>query len=101
MNAMMTLPPFRLSAEPLSDEARQVQGFRWAAEEVGKRHRLGGQPDFIQQPDWPSCPSCAQQMTFYAQLDSIGDSITIADCGMIYVFICLDCYETRSIVQSG
>jgi len=98
---MKTVPPFRLIAEPLNDEAKQVQGFRWAADQVGKRHRLGGQPNFLQQPDWPSCPSCQERMTFYGQLDSIGDTTTIADCGMIYVFICLDCNETKSIIQSG
>ncbi len=98
---MKTIPPFRLISEPLNDEAKQVQGFRWATDDVGKRHRLGGAPDFLQQPDWPACPSCREQMTFYGQLDSIGDAIAIADCGMIYVFICLNCNETKSIIQSG
>ena len=27
-------------------------------------------------------------MTYYAQLDSINDEFCIADCGMIYVFVC-------------
>jgi len=39
-------------------------------------------------------------MTFYAQLDSISDEICIADCGMIYVFVCFGCYQSTSIVQS-
>ena len=41
------------------------------------------------------------KMTFYGQLDSINDDICIADCGMIYVFICFDCFKAISIVQSN
>jgi len=40
-------------------------------------------------------------MTFYGQLDSVGDQIALADVGMIYVFVCFNCFETRSILQSG
>jgi len=39
-------------------------------------------------------------MTFYGQLDSVGDAVCLADCGMIYVFVCFDCYETKSVLQS-
>jgi hypothetical protein len=98
---MKVLPPFRLNPEPLNQEAEQAQGFRWAPDGVGRRHRLGGEPDFLQQPEWPSCPSCRKQISFYRQLDSIGDTIAIADCGMIYTFISLECFESRLLVQSG
>jgi hypothetical protein len=37
----------------------------------------------------------------WAQLDSVGDQMTIADFGMVYVFVCFDCYETKSVLQSG
>lgn len=40
-------------------------------------------------------------MSFYAQLDSINDDIILADCGMIYVFVCFDCLETTALLQSG
>ena len=40
-------------------------------------------------------------MTFYAQLDSINDEYNLADVGLIYVFVCFDCFETRSVLQSG
>ena len=40
-------------------------------------------------------------MTFYGQLDSINDEICLADCGMIYVFVCFDCFETKSIFQTS
>jgi hypothetical protein len=95
-----SLPPFRLVAEPMTEEAREASGFRWAKPPVGHRHRLGGAPDFLQAPEWPDCPGCRAKMTFYAQLDSIGDGICLADCGMIYVFVCFDCYEAASIFQT-
>ncbi len=40
-------------------------------------------------------------MDFYGQLDSIGDKYCLADCGMIYVFVCFGCYETKSIFQTA
>jgi len=98
---MKNIPPFRLIPDPISDEARQLPKFKWAGEGVGSRHRLGGSPAFLQQPEWPNCPSCISPMTFYAQLDSINDEYCIADCGMIYVFACLDCNETAAILQSN
>jgi len=54
----------------------------------------------LQNEQWPSCPAGHGKMTFYGQLDSINDDICIADCGMIYVFICFDCSKAISIVQS-
>lgn len=97
---MRSIPPFRLSAEPLNDEARALTPFKWAGGDVGQRHRLGGTPDFIQADDVPAC-SCGKSMTFYAQLDSINDEFCLADCGMIYVFVCFDCFETKSLLQSA
>ena len=40
-------------------------------------------------------------MSFYGQLDSIGDEYDIADCGMLYVFLCFDCFEATAFVHSG
>lgn len=40
-------------------------------------------------------------MTLYGQLDSVGDEVTLADAGMIYVSVCFDCYATTSVLQSG
>jgi hypothetical protein len=97
---MKVIPPFKLVAEPLNDEAATLPPFKWAGEKIGKRHRLGGEPDFLQKPQIPIC-SCGKQMTFYAQLDSINDEFVLADCGMIYVFVCFDCFDTKSILQSS
>lgn len=97
---MRAIPPFRLPAEPLSEEAPALPPFKWAGRDIGRRHRLGGKPDFIQADDVPAC-SCGKSMTFHAQLDSINDEFCLADCGMIYVFVCFDCFETRSPLQTA
>lgn len=98
---MKRIPRFKLTPEPLDDEARTFDGFAWAPDEVGTRHRLGGDPDFLEAEDWPRCPECSERMTFYAQLDSISDTFCIADCGLVYVFICFDDFTTRAIIHSS
>ena len=95
----MTIPEIPLELKPKSAEAEKVIGFKWADPEIGKRSKLGGTPDWEQHPQVPSC-SCGKEMTFYGQLDSIGDEISLADCGMIYVFVCFDCFETKSVLQT-
>jgi hypothetical protein len=97
---MKKVPPFKLELRPLSRDAEDLPRFRWAADEVGTRHKLGGDPEFIQSEEWPLCPECGQKMSFYAQLDSLNDDFCFADCGMIYVFVCFECNETKSIIQS-
>jgi len=99
---MKSIPPFRLTPQPLNDEAKALPPFHWARKEIGTRHQLGGEPKFVQAvEEWPSCPSCHERMTFYAQLDSINDDFCIADCGMVYIFLCFGCFTTASFVQSG
>ena len=93
------IPEIRLALAPESDAARAAIGFEWAGPGIGTRSKLGGTPDWLQGSQVPSC-SCDQPMSFYGQLDSIGDSICLADCGMIYVFVCFDCFESRAVFQS-
>jgi hypothetical protein len=95
------IPEIPLSPEPQTPEAQEVIGFKWAAEGVGRRHKLGGVPDWLQAPDIPVCPECQVTMTFYGQLDSLGGSFCLADVGMIYVFVCFDCFTTKSVLQSA
>ena len=97
---MREIPPFKLVMKPLNEEAAALSPFKWAGGEIGNRHRIGGQPDLIQPADVPKC-SCHKEMTFYAQLDSINDEYVLADCGMIYVFVCFDCFETKCFLQSS
>jgi hypothetical protein len=89
-----------LTLAPASTEAKEIIGFKWAGGNIGSRNKLGGVPDWLQLEETPNC-SCGKNMTFYGQLDSIGDAICLGDCGMIYVFICLDCFDTRAIFQCG
>jgi hypothetical protein len=49
----------------------------------------------------PTCADCGERMTFYGQLDSIGDDVVLADVGLVYVFVCFNDFEARAIVQSG
>ena len=93
----MKIPKIPLIPKPESDEARNAIGYKWN-DEAGKRHQLGGDPEWIQEENWPTC-SCGKKMTFYGQLDSIGDAYDLADCGLIYVFVCFECFETKSILQ--
>lgn len=96
----MLIPEIKLVPIPETKKARQSIGFQWN-EEAGARHKLGGRPEFIQEDRWPECTNCRKRMTFYAQLDSIGDKYNLGDCGMIYVFVCFVCFETKSFLQSG
>jgi hypothetical protein len=93
------LPEFELVLNPKSEEARLLLGHKWAAPEIGHRHKIGGSPEWQQSEQWPEC--CGSRMTFYAQLDSIGDKLHLADCGLIYVFICFGCFNTKSVFQCG
>jgi hypothetical protein len=97
---MDIIPPFKLELIPLNDDARNLQKFEYADPIIGTRHKIGGEPDYLQEKENLNCPDCGKKMTFYAQLDSINDQFCIADCGMIYVFICFDCCETKAIIQS-
>lgn len=93
------IPEIKINLKPKSKEAEDIIGFKWAESIMGKRSKLGGAPDWIQKPEVPYC-ECGKEMTFYGQLDSIGDEVILGDCGMIYVFVCFDCCETKSILQS-
>jgi len=101
MSSQRHIPEIRLSPNPASDEARAAVGFKWAGERAGQRHKLGGAPDWLQGQAVPACPDCGEEMTFYGQLDSVGDSISLADVGMVYVFVCFDCFTSKSVLQSG
>ena len=98
---MKKIPSFKLVPEPQDEEASALPKFKWAPKEIGTRHQLGGEPQFLQRESWPNCSACRKSMTFYGQLDSINDDICIADCGMIYVFVCFGCFETTSIIHSN
>src|SRR5262245_58796316 len=100
MSAVLEIPEIPIELVPRTAEAKSAIGFKWAGEPIGRRSKLGGKPDWIQDAAVPRC-SCGELMTFYAQLDSIGHEFNLADCGMIYVFVYFGCFETRSVLQSS
>lgn len=92
-----SVPPIRLRPEPIDPDT--TIGFKYAGPEPGHRHRIGGEPSFRPDP-WPRC-SCDVEMTFYGQLDSLNDEITLADVGVLLVFVCFDCFEAAAMVGSS
>src|SRR6266850_5832946 len=97
---MVKIPEIPLKPTPTTDEASRAIGFEWAGGNIGSRHKLGGAPTWLQEPEVPRC-SCRKDTTFYGQLDSIGDAVCLADCGIVYVFVCFDCFTTASVLQSA
>jgi hypothetical protein len=93
------IPPFQLVAHPLTREAEKAAGFEWAAPGIGTRHRIGGEPDDPPTAQNPRC-RCGNSMTFYGQLDSIGDDFALADVGVVQVFVCFDCFEATAQIVS-
>ena len=77
---------------PETEEAKKAVGYTWN-ELAGTRHKLGGEPDGLNDQDYPICDSCKSQMTFYAQIDSIGEDYDLADCMVIHQFMCFGFFE--------
>ena len=84
-------------------------------EALGFRSKLGGDPDWDQDDATPECSGCGKPMHFIAQIDSIEHDVSknphrqdfyqqeymFGDAGMLYVFFCYGCMETRSVFQCG
>ena len=77
---------------------------------LGKRTKLGGEPDWIQSPEETMCQYCQKEMSFIAQIDSIDDPVDsgidyseseymFEDVGMLYIFYCFECGETATFCQ--
>jgi len=84
----------------MTPEAEEAAGFDWAAPEIGTRHRIGGEPEDPPIAQIPRC-GCNNPMTFYGQLDSIGDDFALADVGVVQVFVCFDCFEAAAQIVSA
>jgi hypothetical protein len=100
----MKIPEIKIILNPETDEAKNSIGFKWAGEDsegriVGSRHKIGREPDWLQSDETPVC-ECGKKMSFYGQFDSLGDDICLGDCGIVYVFVCFECFTTQSIIQS-
>lgn len=70
-----------------------------AIEKPGQRTQLGGHPTWIQADESPCCPACGREMSFVAQIDSLGGAYMFGDCGMLYVFYCVECHEADAFEQ--
>ena len=44
---MKTIPPFRLKPEPLNEAPKNLPKFKWAGDNIGTRHQLGGEPSLF------------------------------------------------------
>lgn len=110
--AVEILPEFRVEL------SRKVAANLPHYEMHGRRTKLGGKPDWEQNCDeTPRCRGCKRAMTFVAQIDSVEhdgrsnphavDAISpnqkwmLGDVGMIYVFFCFKCLQTKSVFQCG
>ncbi|MGE9311695.1 hypothetical protein ACLOAU_08615 [Niabella sp. CJ426] len=94
----MEIPKIKLIAQPETAEARKIIGYKWN-EVAGTRHFLGGKPEGLSESEYPVCENCKKTMTFYAQVDSIGDKFDLADCMVIYNFVCFDCYNVKAALS--
>lgn len=93
----MKIPKIKLIPQPETNEAKIAVGYKWN-DSAGTRHYLGGKPDGLSEKDFPICEDCGKRMTFYAQIDSIGDDFDLADCMVIQNFVCFDCFTVKSLL---
>ena len=108
------LPEIRVKLEGVAPGDRAVP--LDYPDNLGKRTKLGGEPDWIQGDDTPVCASCGEAMIFVAQIDSIEQDnehnplgrdglgradyeYMFGDVGMIYVFFCFDCCRSACVDQ--
>lgn len=94
----MEIPKIKLVTQPETNEAKEIVGYKWN-NVAGTRHYLGGQPDGLTESEYPTCEDCKKTMTFYAQIDSIGDMFDLADCMVIHNFVCFDCFTVKAILS--
>jgi hypothetical protein len=63
----------------------------------------GGAQDLPREVDWPSCPQGDGAMSFYAQLDGVPavTEFDLADEGLIFVFVCFDCFKVQALIHTA
>lgn len=105
------LPPIKISLSRCADGEPAVPH-----KLPGLCTKLGGEPDWIEEPETPICDSCEMEMSFVAQIDSIEhfadynplamnpeiqQDYMFGNSGMIYVFFCFECCTTKALCQIG
>lgn len=91
----MEIPKIKLVTVPETNDAKLIIGYKWN-DIAGTRHYLGGKPDGLAESEYPACNECGEIMTFYAQIDSIGDKYDLADCMVIQNFVCFNCFTVKA-----
>jgi hypothetical protein len=59
-------------------------------------NRLGGLPEWVQYPEYPTCPDCGRSLRFVAQLDADEHG---GWEGLIYAFLCAECRVAATVQQ--
>jgi hypothetical protein len=91
----MEIPKIKLIPNPETDEEKSTIGYKWN-KIAGTRHFLGGKPEEVSADDYPNCDDCKKKMTFYAQIDSIGENYDLADCMVIHNYVCFSCLTVKA-----
>lgn len=91
----MEIPKIKLVVLPDTEEAKSVIGYKWN-DTAGTRHYLGGKPNGINENEYPICDDCQNKMSFYAQIDSIGEKYDLADCMVIHNYVCFECFTVKA-----
>lgn len=109
---MRRLSELRVRLERVAAGDRAVRGEY--PDNLGLRTKLGGDPEWIQDEETPTCPDCGAAMVFVGQIDSVEhdapenplrrDALAVkdymfGDVGMIYVFFCYDCCRPAAVHQ--
>lgn len=95
-------PEYRWPPMPVSRMRASPTPPRWQVQDVmlansrENLHRLGGRPTWVQEADYPDCPTCAKRMPFLAQLSyelpvAPGCDSGLNEEGLTYFFWCDDC----------
>lgn len=100
-----------VAAEPLPEVAVTFveSSARWRLQDWAlsngreNLNRLGGEPTWIQSPDFPHCPDCGRTMRFLLQLDSFdlasGPEWLWGSGGVLYTFWCDGCAVSATLWQ--
>jgi hypothetical protein len=108
LGATRRTPESRIEPLPESPVTLVVTPPRWRlqdwAHSNGREslHRVGGEPTWIQDAEFPACPRCDRAMRFIAQLDSM-DFADGRECawGIAYLFWCSKCLISASRMQDS
>ena len=69
-------------------------------DEDDKRHQLGGTPFWVQSSYSPACRTCGKPMKVFAAIDTDDTlAISFGDMGMLYAYVCPECFVLATTAQ--